>query len=65
MIRVDKDGTKVRYTKEFSCISSDKPNLPKKSTGYSEKIPTSSTMYVIDTGEVLMYTEDLDDWFPV
>ena len=65
MIRIDKDGDKIRQVKEFSCISTDKNNFPKRSTGYSETLPTSSTIYVIDTGELFMYTEDLDDWFPV
>jgi hypothetical protein len=62
MIRVDKDGEKVRKIKELSCMSSDVPNLPtnlNKTGGY---IPTSSTVYVIDTGDVYMYSEDDEQW---
>lgn len=65
MIRLEKDGDKIKKVKEFSCIEKDKGNFPKKSTGYSEKLPTSSTMYVIDTREMFMYSEDTDEWYPM
>lgn len=61
-IRVDKDGDKVRKTKELSCMSYDVPNLPtnlNKTGGY---IPTSSTCFVIDTSECYMYSEDDESW---
>lgn len=62
MIRVDKDGDRVRKTKDFSCMSQDVPNLPTNLNNTGGFIPTSSTAYVIDTGDLYMYSEDDESW---
>jgi hypothetical protein len=62
MIRVDKDGDRVRETKDFSCMSADVPNLPTNINKLGGYIPTSSTAYVIDKAELYMYSEDDESW---
>lgn len=62
MIRVDKDGDKIRKIKEFSCMSYDVDNLPTNTNKLGGYIPTSSTAFVIDTGDCYMYSEDDESW---
>ena len=59
-VRIDRDGDKKRKTKDFSCMSYDTmPTNINKLGGY---IPTSSTMMVLDTGQIYIYSEDDEDW---
>ena len=62
MIRVDKDGDLVRKVKEFSCMSYDVQNLPTNLNKLGGYIPTSSIVFVIDTAECYMYSEDDEKW---
>lgn len=63
MIKLEKDGSKIRNTKHFSCLSDDVVNLPRKSMGYSEELPNASTAHSIDDSVDYMYSDDTDEWY--
>ena len=63
MIKLEKDGYKVKNTKHVSCLSDDVVNLPRKSTGYSEELPNASTAHSIDDSVDYMYSDDTDEWY--
>lgn len=43
-------------TYKYKCLEKDIQNLPKN-------VPTGSTCYVIDTGDLLMYEATTEQWF--
>lgn len=66
MVRLDRFGDQKRLTMDLTCTSADIGKFPTNKNNFLNKhIPTSSTMYVIDTGDIYMYTEDTDEWYPV